>query len=337
MTTLNCAISGVSFQVSGLDFLSIPATQGYYHPVFATTQDQLYKAYSMHCKGQLKPSDSYLVFLAFLQSSGQIGWSHPATLDPTSSGTAKLIENNITQLVNVIEKTALIKHPSFVQPSFSVHYDNSDLEQIPNWIAAWYDNIDDFYSDKASAKELEELQVLENKLTSCILSGNKPEKYASVIADWACRAGEFPEDKAASWKTIIRTCFNSYKMFTTPLSLIKEVETYCHCNIEAGSIHFHELCEVLEKGRTNHIDYLGGTVEVSDFTLLPSLDSIDNTGTDNSNDLASTNVNDMLDSIVARAPKTEPIESQYSSKIEFIKAKLAYRVAANRNTESSGV
>ena len=38
------------------------------------------------------------------------------------------------------------------------------------------------------------------------------------------------------------------KMFNTPLVLLKEIKDYCECNIEAGSIHFHTLIQVLQEG-----------------------------------------------------------------------------------------
>ncbi len=327
MTIVNCAISGVRFTCQGLDFLNLPYTEGYYHPVFAAPFNSLYKAYSKHCKGELTSTDSYLVFLAFLHSSEKIIWKHPATLNPTSSTASKLIENNIRQLLAVLEKTNLIVHPSFSQPEFSVTYENSDLTQIPNWIKAWEANIEYFYSDKADVKMYEDLQKTENKLSVMILSGDSPEQYAGVIAIWADKAASFPPHKSEEWKKVIRSCFNMEKMFHTPLALIKEISEYCACNIEAGSIHFHSLARVLRAGVTNHIDYLGGAYKISDYTLLPSI-----TGNDyEENDLVSTK----LQAIAAKAPSSSPIESEYSSKVEYIRAKLAYRVAATASSSTA--
>lgn len=336
MSTFTCAISGIKFHIPALDFISLPSKSGYYHPIFLTSHTSLYQAYSKHCKGELTPTESYLVFLSFLHSSDKINWHHPVSLDPTSPITSKLIENNITQLIAVIEKSNTITHPSFSQPEFSVTYRNSDIPEITNWIEAWETNIDNFYNGIASRKEQEILQKLENKLSSLILSGAKPEQYSGVIASWAARAAEFPPSKEQQYKEIIRTCFHPYKMFTTPLSIIKEVEEFCHCNIEVGSIHFHELCEVLRAGITNHIDYLGGSAPITEYTLLPNIDSIGSKGHPVSGHghgqeerKETTEEERSIFSILATAPDSPPIESNYSTRGEYIKAKLAYRMKKN--------
>jgi len=327
MLNLTCAISGLNISMVGFgnSSVAIPHTAGYYHPIFAASYKTIYSLYGQHCKGELSPQDSYLLFLAILHSSDKIDWKHPATCKPTDAKTYKLIENNISQLVSVLEKTANITHPSFRQPRFSVNFDNSKLEQIPNWIEAWNRNIADFYLGAATLREIEELQALENKLTFHILSGAAPSQYSTVIANWAEKAAEFPLDKAEQWKQIIRTCFNPYKMFTTKLANIKEVRDYCYANIEAGSIHFHELCEALDTGITNHIDYLGLASPVSGFTLLPNTDGSVNSSI--TYDKQPSALAGTLAKIKANTPLSEPIESQYPSKVEYIKAKLAYRLS----------
>ena len=144
MCRITCAISGIRFNASYLDDLSISHTAGYFHPVFALPYSSLHHLYSKHCKGELSPNDSYLLFLAFLHSSDQIEWLVPASLNPNNNSTKSMIENNLAQLITVLEKSGIISHPSFKQPSFKVTAEGSLLQQIPSWIKAWQSNIKDF-------------------------------------------------------------------------------------------------------------------------------------------------------------------------------------------------
>lgn len=314
MAIIHCAISGLKIKVQ-YGPLTIPAREGYYHPIFALPRKKLLGLYSRSCTGSLSPTDNYLIFLAILHSSGAIRWTCPASCDPSSSHTLKLVQNNMRQLIEVVELTDRIIVPSFRQPQFIVASDNSDLRQIPNWIAAWNQNIEEFKQGYAAAKQREDLKKIENKLSYFIRSGLDTSQYISVVANWAEQAADFPRQKSERWKYIIRVCFNEEKVFSIPLAEIKEVKAYCEENIEAGSIHFHELHSALQAGIRNHSSFLG--LEAVGYSLLPA----------NAAKMAVEQA-----AIIAKAPDHEPVASEYSSATEFLKAKLRWRakLAAKR-------
>lgn len=328
MANITCAISGLTFQITGFtgrdkhsySYLSIPHTTGYYHPIFTASYGELYKLYSAHCKGKLQPMDSYLLFLAFLHSSDQIIWEHPVTLDPASSSTKQLVENNFSQLVAILEKTNLITYSSFEQPSFRVTFDNNKLEQITNWIRAWQDNLKDFTLNRADLRTKESLHKLEKELGYRILSGEPPESFSGIIAEWANKAACFPAGKSELYKKTITSCFHIDKMFKTPLPLLKEIKDYCECNIEAGSIHFHTLLLVLKEGISRHIDYLGGSTLALGYTLLPK---------ETAKEIGYLETDTKLLEIAAgvELSAAAPVREDYDSPLELLKAKLAYRVA----------
>lgn len=327
MATITCAISGISFKSDYMTALNISYTEGYFHPVFAANHQQLHYLYSLHTSGKLSASDSYLTFLALLHSSGKIEWRHPATIDPTSKATRSLIENNIAQLVSVLAMTDAIKHPGFKQPRYTITHNNSDLEQVGFWIRAWQDNINSFHTYRAGLSDRKELAKIENYLSTLILSGEETKNYSHIVADWADIAADFPAAKREEWKRIIRTCFNVTKMFNTPLSSLKEIKDYCECNIEVGSIHFHTLSEVLKKGISCHVDYLGGSTLARGYELLPDLADSDTLEAMLANEKA-------VSDIIAKAPKEEPKKENYSSQLDYLKAKLAYRAARNAIKEN---
>ena len=317
MAKVTCAISGIVYTTSYLDTLTVPHTEGMVHPIFAVQRQSLYKLYTQHCKGQLSPTDSYLLFLAFFHSSGQVTWRYPSVLNPNDSHTQTVIENNFSSLLRVLEQSDLISHPSFKQPSFAVYHENSDLKHLPNWILSWEKNINYFYSYKSSQDDLDRLQKLENKLSYHILSGESPAKYAGVIANWACRAGEFPESVAVLYKETIKNCFSKAKMFNTSLTLLKEIKEHIELNIEVGSIHFHTLYEVINEGISSHNDYLGSS-DIG-YTLLPTLDS--DVGESMQKGVAE------LATVIAAAPDKPPVSTDYTSSLAFLRARLAYKVA----------
>ena len=327
MATITCAISSISFKVDYLSTLSIPHTAGYFHPIFAASHSQLQDLYSKHCTRKLTPTDSYLLFLAFLHSTGQVEWDSPATLDPNSQETKILIENNISQLLSVIAMSDAITLPSFSQPSFRVTIHNSSLPQIKTWVSAWRANINSFHTFKATSKDKDTLQKVENELTFLIRSDRTTKEYAHIVAEWACLAGEFPVDKKEEWKRIIRSCFNVKKMFATPISLLKEIKEYCEQNIEVGSIHFHTLYKVLNEGISSNINYLG-------FEVLPNdLEGEEGEGEEGESNVAIIKAEKELQRVLDIAPNKEPLAGDYKDSLSFLKAKLAYRVAKSQKAK----
>lgn len=326
MATVICAISGIRFACSHLTSLHLDNTAGFMHPIFAAEYSNLLALYTQHCKGELETTDSYLLFLALLHSTEKVTWKQPASVVPTSISGIQLVENNISQLVQVLAKTAYIRHPRFSQPELTISASTSKLEQVNNWIAAWDENITDFYYGLADSVERDALQKVENKLTKMILGSESPKQYASVIANWAAKAGDFPEQHCKLWRETIRSCFSITKMFNTPLTLLKEIKDHCECNIEVGSIHFHSLMEVLNAGIKRHIDYLGGSSLALGYKLLDPLTTTSEEREQYKREAAG---QEKVDQIIASAPKTYPKREDYTTNLDFIRAKLAYRAASS--------
>ena len=112
-------------------------------------------------------------------------------------------------------------------------------------------------------------------------------------------------------------------MFSTPISEIREVKEYCEENIEAGSIHFHALMSTLREGSARHTDFLGLSSPNSlGYTLLP-VDTSKNTTE--------------VEAIIAKAPTSTPIRTDYSTDLEFMRARLRYRVASIQSREAKAI
>lgn len=338
MAKITCAISNLKLDCTDFNSLVVPSTEGYIHPIFAASEYSLNKLYSKHCRGELTNRESFLLFLAYIHHTCKVTWKHPIKSLPESKATIKIIESNLHRLVTVINKSDAILHPRFEQPSFIVHANNCHLDQVANWIKAMEQNIKLFYSKRATDDDLERLKKVENKLTYLIMSGDSPESFSRVIADWADKVAEFPDNKRQLWKDTITSCFSITKMFNTPLAVLEELKDYVECNIEVGTIHFHTLSEVIAAGIAKHKDYLGGSSLALGYSLLPSLDGSfevpELKGKLPKNSAAEDKSLERLAAIIADAPTKLPVRADYISTTDFIKAKLAYRTAATARAQA---
>lgn len=315
---ITCKISGVTYTLP--HFCHNPnISVGAIHPIFNLPKITLHSLYASYTKGDLCTVESYLLFLALLKHTRSIEFTCPAQYHMDEINTAALIAGNITQLVSVIERSAKILHPAFKQPSFKLAPYNADLSTVPNWIAAWQENITHWHTYNATQKEIESLQVVENALSSLISLGSTPQQYAVTLAEWADKAAEFPAHKEELWKRTIRSCYNKEKMFNTPLAVLKEIMDYIYENIQSDATHFHTLISTVRTGIENHIDYLGGCSMITDYILLPSISS----------PMYQADIANMeaVANIAANAPKNAPLREDYPDFAAYLRANLAYRSA----------
>lgn len=332
MAMITCAISGLRFKTSFCDNLSLSHAEGYPHPIFAAPHSYLMKMYTLQVKGTLSQTDSYLLFLAFMHSTDKVDWRSCVTLDPTSTKTQALVHNNITQLVRVLSKTYVIKHPRFKQPSLVIDHETSDLSPIKGWISAWDENIAEFYSRKAAVSYRSDINRIENRLTTLIEDGRTVESLASMVSKWAAIAGDFPEKDSARYIKIISSCFSSKAMFAIPLAEIKALKEYCACEIDVDATHYKILCETLDGGIKSHIDYLGGSAESAGFSLLPALfdtpqREVMYSGIEGVDKIERVSIEEkkILKKILEDAPDSFPKREDYPTSFKFLQAKLAYR------------
>lgn len=316
MARIICGISGVPFTCD-----HVPMTLAHRemnHPIFYLPQKKLLGLYSTYIKGQLTDIDSYLLFVALLNSTDSVVFTVPTQV---TTSTERIIASNIKQLVSVIWETNAITHPAFKQPRFFIRSDTSTLDTIHSWILSWRQNIEDFKAGIDSRSYAKKLLDVEAKLEKLIFSptNTTDTQLCNAVANWACLAADFPVAKMDEWKLIIRKCYNMQAMFNTSKASLIELKEYCEENLEAGSIHFHTLMKTLRIGIANHNDFLGlGSFESPTtsygYTLL---DSPEDTAVGEESMLR----------IIESAPLEAPQLQDYPDRLSFLKAKLAYNAA----------
>lgn len=321
MANVVCAISGLKLKVPHIAMTL--DNRELAHPIFYLPQKKLLLMYERYLEqGDWSSIDSYLLYLALLNSTDHVKFCVPVTY--RAAHTDKVIANTIDRLVAVMWKSAAITHPSFRQPSYIITdtIATNSLLGISDFIESWEDNIKLFHMGYARTKHIARLATAEERLSKVILSGTTGPHLAVKVAKWANMAAEFPEDTAAEWEKTIRKCYNSAAMFSTSKKQLIAIKEYCEQNIEVGSIHFHSLMVVLKEGIARHTDFLGltdmHTIAKSTAGASSNYQLLDPEVADKENTA-------IID-IIAAAPTEEPIREAYPTHLAYVRAKLNYRV-----------
>lgn len=316
MARILCGISGIEFSCEHLPiYLS---SREYAHPIFFLPQKKLLGLYQKYRHSELNEIDSYLLFLSYLNSTDLVEWRVPAQKHPQ---TALIIANNFEALVNVVERMNTIRNPNVNFSHISVGPETKTLQNVSYWIASWEETYDSYISGYASQKIQVELHDLEEKLEFLIKDVNRCEvKFASRLAEWADKAGNFPKFPVQVglntipcneyWKQIIRKCVNAESVYLIPSKDIQELLDHCEEYIDAGSIYAFNLFKIIRVGLSKQSNFLG--LGDYNFTIINTEDSVEK-----ANKLA----------IIKSAPTEKPSRLQYPSSFSYLKAKLAWDMA----------
>jgi hypothetical protein len=325
---ITCAYSGVVFSCEHLP-LSLSSRE-VSHPIFHIPQKKLLSLASAWANNKLTPTESYLTYLALLNSTDLIEWRCPAQYIPQA--TSQIVANNMEQLIHIIGKIEIIKHPSFVLPHFSISPDTASLDNSYHWIQIWMQNYNDWADNIRSHANDQELQRRELSLEKLIKTSHKRiEDYPRILADWARVAGDFPTfdvtirgtrmELADYWEEIIIKCAKESSIFQIPEADLNELIEHCEDNIVAeGSIHAMALMRHLRRGKQMQQNYLGlGDIDLASATrtsyrILKPTESAEDA-----------NIQNMIDI----APVSEPLRKNYPDLVSFIKAKARWNMAQN--------
>ena len=331
MATLKCAYSGITFKCEHFPMhLHNDETN---HPVFLLPQHKLLSYTSKWSAGELTNTDSYLLFLALLDSSSLVEWRTHTVYTPGI--TDALVASNMEPLIRIIGKINLIHHPRFALPSFAITPDTASLSNVQHWIEAWHESFLEFMRGYKEQTEQERITRREYALERMIKSTQlkNATKYAIALANWAELAGNFPTfpmihplnknpvTLAEYWKEIITACVREEKIFQYPTSDVDELISHCEDSIPHGSISAASLMDLIRVGKKSQSSYL----------CLSDLDvAAYKAGTLNKEDVVET-ANKIA--MIQSAPMEEPIRSAYSSEIEFVRAKMKYKMKQKYGSE----
>lgn len=318
-----CAKSGILFKTEYFPFTDETGTR-ITHPVFSIPQHKLLSLVKKWAGGELKEVDSYLLFLALLDSTGQVEFRVPCSF---TSDTSSIVYNNMEDLVHVVGHLNIIKHPAFAVSRIAITKENHTLANCHYWIQNWRDSISEFKEGYRKSRIHDDLMRREEALDRLIRTPHKEIQLATQIANWAEIAGSFPTFSIKSpfgemecseyWKLIIRKCINAESIFSVPTSDIQELIEHCEDKIEHGTIYAHTLMSMLRNGKAKQTDFLGlgeYTEGEQSFVILNPNDSV---------------LQANLQLLIQTAPAEEPKLTEYPSRFEWLKAHSKWKLAAS--------
>ena len=327
MAKIICAYSGVEFSCQYLPFAI--SSREIAHPLFSVQKHKLLSLASQWSMGELPPTESYLLYLALLNSTGLLEWRTPAQYTPKTNA---IIANNMEQLIHIVGKIDVIKHPSFVLPHFVIATDTATLDNSYNWIQLWNQNYNDWIEQVKSRYNDQELQQRELALNKLLkTSHRKIEDYPKILAAWARVAADFPtfsvtimgkkQELADYWETIIIKCSREDQLFNINRNDLEELITHCNDELVTdASLNSIALMRYLRKALQTHDNFLGlGDIDLASqegtaYRILKPTESAEDA-----------NIQNMIDT----APTSKPEKSQYPNLLAYIKAMGRWTVAQN--------
>lgn len=323
-----CAFSGIDFEVE--HFPSYLNSRESYHPIFDIPQRKLIPYLRKWSARELTDIDSYLLFLATLNSTEQIEFRVPVY---RSERTPQIIANNMENLFRVVLRMNTIATPSVVFPRYVITPDTKDLRSIPYWLQNWNDIYESFINGSRKGYDDRKLAQKEALLERLIRNPHKEIKeYIGRIADWAAEAGNFPTFLTISrlnnekmtcsdyWKQVIQACTTDVKALGIPKSDLEEILEHCETNIPIGTIHSHKLFKLLRDTITKQKNFLDigilgdsySKLGAGKYSLIDSSDDLENAHILNA---------------IEQAPLEEPKKEDYPSKFKFLQAKMRWEMS----------
>jgi len=221
-------------------------------------------------------------------------------------------------LAKTVTRINAVSAPSVQFPRFAITADTYQLQNIHHWIEIWNNCYEDFLTGSRRDYENRKLLHREMALERLIKNPHKPiSAYANQLAEWAAIAGSFPPPCSEYWKEIIQKCASESGFYGLPLKHIQELLTHCEDEINAiGSIYSHALFNILRTAIQKHNNFLGD----EDFEDSPTYKFLHDNAEGN---VQISNIKQIVDS----AALEEPDKKNFTSKFEYLRAKLKWDMA----------
>lgn len=320
-----CAISSVEFNVE--HFPGSLYSGEICHPVFYIPQRKLLTYLPKWSAHELTSTDSYLLFLALLNSTELVKFRVPVF---RNDRTNSIIAQNMEFLAKVVSQINTVTTPSFNFPQFAVSPETRYLDNVHYWLEDWHEAYKNFLAGYPSAHDNAKIIRREKALEKLIKSAHRDSsKFAHSLADWAADAGSFPTFSlrnpyssagqviscADFWKLIIIRCASSENIFAIDRNDLVEILEHCEENIPIGTIFSNALFSILRSALEKQKNFLGlGDIDLSGgkYQFVTDDDTVE-----------TANIKALIDA----APSEMPTPEKYPTKLAYLRAKLRWEMS----------
>lgn len=314
-----CRYSGLSFKVE--NFTHKMRVEGI-HPIFFVPTERLLNRAHDWADRRLDPQETRLLFLALLHSSDLVDFQVPARCAVATA------EMHMEKLMNFLRWHSDKMAPALTLPSFVISNDTASLTNVGFWLEAWTDCRNDWENRRSYNRLRDILSKKEQALQKLIKSPIKSEDYAGKLADWAIAATSQPAHIQEYWKSLFK--LKGIAVYTARTADLQELLDEMEEKLQdyVGSIYPAAVLRHLRLLLAKNLKGLEYALGMSD-EFLATQDFI----ADEENPYKILSIEDTNKAaIAASAPLTQPKESDYPSKVAYLRAKAAYGIATAQQT-----
>ena len=213
-------------------------------------------------------------------------------------------------------------------PRFAITNDTRKLDNINHWLGVWEQIRADFDSGYKSSCDLEKQKTREEMLEKLIKTDGETSRFSGLLAQWAFEAADVPENIRDYWRKILTS--KGINIFSIPrVDMDEMVEHFEDTLADHGSIYSYTMLKYVRHLQKQVITGLGfninNSLDLVDVVTRSEFSIVDDSDITNTERL---NIQKLINS----APSREPVESDYPTKVAFLRAKISWKMA-NRSTE----
>lgn len=344
---IKCRLTGVEWEVP---FFPGSIQSEFIHPIFSVPLKTLWKSVPLTARVEWDSEETALFVLAvfaqterikFLPAKGEISEQDQFILFEESERVFSLVKRMQTIPTDHPLPQMIIQVGSIAE---------NGISRIPDFLYILHSEIDQYhegYSTKMERKEnADRLIKLERFIRRNAISTKNRKALGKILGEWAAISAEFVSYTHSQptpygimslvnyWKHIIQLCVaGEDKLWQIPANDFHELLLHCEENLNHGTFYAAELMRFIREGARQARDGFGFQqfeafnfldkfeTEKSVFEILD--DFISPEGVQQPGKLQDI-LSGFVESMKLSAPTEEPKQSNFPSKLEFLRAKARW-------------
>lgn len=317
-----CSKTSIEFTASG--FATLPVTSGE-HPLFSAPFSTLLSLTESWRKRELSEGESRVLFVALLSSTGKVRWNTAATPPP------EVVEKYMDYMIYTTNwKNAVGERLSL--PEFHITHSTREMKDVGTWLSVWNNKQKEEVSASYTLRVREDIAKAQERLKKLLIAGREGDSlFLRHLYKWFVVATGVPSGIRDYWEQLFlleRPAI--WGASVTDLDEMKEwVEDKLFSNGAAtqsmDSYSMQCYRHVVKQWRDCKEGVLGALGEgVSPYTIISNSPTREVT-----NGVSGPETSE----IVSLSKIDEPLLSNFSSSVDFIRARARWKLAKMHQEE----